>query len=56
MKVHIAYTVDIGDDIREAINRYYGKPGMATRADVQAWYKQYGESMDMDLSGYPEEN
>ena len=49
MKVRIMYSVDVSDDLREAINHYYGLPGLASRQDVRDWYKNYGYSMDMDL-------
>lgn len=49
MRVRIAYTIDVPDHIREAINQHYGKPGLATREEVQAWYRSHGESGDEDL-------
>jgi hypothetical protein len=49
MRVRIAYTIDASDDYRRAIRRYYGRDGVATRAEVQDWVKRYGDSMDADL-------
>ena len=49
MKVRIMYSVDVGDDIRESINRWYGQPGLASRQDVRDWYRTYGTAMDDDL-------
>lgn len=50
MKVRVAYTVDIDDDIRRAINAWYGRPGLASRKEIQRWYEANGESMDADLA------
>lgn len=50
MKVRIAYTVEVDDYTRRAINQYYGKPGLATREDVVRWHIRYGDSMNDDLS------
>jgi len=49
MKVKISYTVDVDDDIRRAINDWYGREGLASREEVQRWYEANGHSMDMDL-------
>lgn len=49
MRVQIRYTVDVDDEARQAINEYYGRPGLATREQVQRWYRTYGESMNDDL-------
>lgn len=49
MRVRIAYSVDVGDDYRRAINDFYGKPGLATRQEVKDWLRAYGDSMDDDL-------
>jgi hypothetical protein len=50
MKVKVAYTVDADDSLRRAINAWYGRPGMATREQVQSWYEANGHSMDHDLA------
>lgn len=50
MRVRVAYTVEVDDDIRREINEWYGRPGLANREQVQAWYRSNGESMDDDLS------
>lgn len=52
MRVRIAYTVEITDDLRREIRRHYGRPGLASRAEVHDWYRTYGESMDPDLSSW----
>jgi hypothetical protein len=49
MKVRIDYTTDVDDDYRRAINLYYGKPGLATRKEVQNWIERYGSSEDDNL-------
>jgi hypothetical protein len=50
MKVLINYTVDVDDDVRREINQWYGRPGLATRSQVKAWYESNGLSMDDDLA------
>lgn len=50
MKVRISYTVNADDVIRRQINAWYGRPGLATRKEVQDWYRSNGESMDDDLN------
>lgn len=52
MKVLVEYVVNVDDQFRRAIRRYYGKTGLATRAEVQEWFKSYGESMNTDLAAY----
>lgn len=49
MRIRVAYTVDVTDDRRRAINQFYGRPGLATRGEVMAWYQSNGDSMDLDL-------
>lgn len=49
MKVRVSYTVDVSDEYRRAIRKYYGQRGLATRAEVRAWQRAYGDSMDADL-------
>jgi len=50
MKVRIAWTEDVSDDTRRAIRLHYGQPGLATREEVQQWFRSYGGSMNDDLS------
>lgn len=50
MKVRIEYTIEVDDDFRREINRWYGQPGLASRKDVKDWFRDYGESMNDDLS------
>ncbi len=50
MKVKIEYVVEVPDEYRAAIRRFYGKPGLATRDEVKRWFENYGSSMDDDLS------
>jgi hypothetical protein len=50
VKVRVSYAVEVGDEYRRAINRYYGKPGLATRDDVKKWFWAHGQSMDDDLT------
>jgi len=49
MKVRISYTVTVDDEIRRAINVYYGKEGLATRGDVQDFYRINGNTLDDDI-------
>ena len=49
MRVRVSYVVNISDDIRRQINDWYGRPGLASRDEVKAWYKANGHSMDDDL-------
>jgi hypothetical protein len=49
MRVRVVQTVTVDDAYRRAINLFYGQPGLATRADVAAWIRAYGTSMDDDL-------
>lgn len=49
MKVRVTYVVEVNDDYRRAINEWYGKPGLASREEVKAWLRSYGDSMDADL-------
>lgn len=50
IKVKVVQTVTVSTDFRRAINRYYGKPGLATRDEVRNWVISYGESMNENLS------
>lgn len=50
MRVRISYTVDVSDAIREQINAWYGRPGLANREEIKRWYISNGESMDDDLN------
>ncbi len=56
MRVRITYTVDIDDGIRRAINQRYGRPGLATRAEIRRWYENNGRAMDDDLSATPDDD
>ncbi len=49
MKVRVAYTTTVDDDYRRAINLFYGKPGLATRAEVRAWLAKFGDSLDDEI-------
>lgn len=49
MKVRVAYTTTVDDDYRRAINMFYGRPGLATRAEVVEWLRAYGSSEDDNL-------
>ena len=50
MKVKVSFTAEYPDWWRRGIRRWYGKEGLATRAEIIAWVKTYGTSMDDDLS------
>lgn len=49
MKIHVAYTVDVSDDYRRAINIWYGRDGLATREQVVSWLRTNGTSGDDDI-------
>lgn len=49
MRVRVAYTVEISDDFRRAINIYFGREGLATREEVQSWLRTHGNQGDDDL-------
>ena len=49
MRVRISYSTTADNDYRRAINVFYGKPGLATRAEVRAWAIRYGSSEDDNL-------
>jgi len=50
MRVRVSYTVEVDDDTRRQINAFYGRLGLASRAQVQAWYEAKGRTMDDDLN------
>ena len=50
MKVKVEFVVDVTDDTRRAINDWYGRPGLASRAEIKRWYERNGRSGDDDLS------
>jgi hypothetical protein len=49
VRVRVAYTTTVGDDYRRAINLHYGKPGLATRAEVKRWLHDHGSAEDDTL-------
>lgn len=49
MKVRIAYTIEVDDDYRRAINLHYGRPGLASRDEVRRWIMAFGTSWDDNL-------
>ena len=49
MRVRIEYTTDVSDDYRRAINHHYGRPGLASRAEVKRWLVAHGSAQDDDL-------
>ena len=52
MKVRVVQSVEVGDEYRRAINRFYGNDGLADRDAVRRWIIAYGTSMDDDLAAY----
>lgn len=48
MKVSLG-TVDVSADLRRAINRHYGQPGLATRNDVREYALQQFDAAAADL-------
>jgi hypothetical protein len=49
VRVRVAYTVEVEDDYRRAINLHYGKPGLASRDDVRRWHREHGSAEDDNL-------
>jgi hypothetical protein len=49
VKVRISYTVDCDQHFRKALAARFGKPGLATRADIKSWYEQKGDLCDANL-------
>ena len=49
MRVRISYTVEVDDHFRRAISHHYGVAHKATRYEVQAWFREFGESADDDV-------
>jgi hypothetical protein len=49
MKVRISYVVNVTEEARRGMRRFYGRDGMATREEIQQWYREFGASMDDDL-------
>ena len=49
MRVRICYTVNVGEELRRAINHRHGEPGLADRETVKDWYKWHGEGYNFDL-------
>ena len=39
MKVRISFLINIENDLRRAINYYYGRPGLASRNEIKDWYE-----------------
>lgn len=50
MKVKICYTVEVDEIDRRRMRAYYGKSGLATRKDIQSWFRTFGESMKDDIN------
>ena len=49
MKIRVAYTVDVSDEYRRAINLHFGQPGLATRQQVIDYLQLNGSQGDDDL-------
>jgi|9_EtaG_2_1085328.scaffolds.fasta_scaffold19495_5 hypothetical protein len=48
MKVKVVFECD--DDIRRAVNMWYGKEGKATHAEMREFFRDYGVSTLSDIS------
>jgi hypothetical protein len=55
MKVRTVITADYPDWWRRGIRRWYGKNGLASRAEIQDWVGMYGTSMDDDIAHIEQE-
>jgi hypothetical protein len=49
VRVRIAYTEDVTDEFRRAINAYHGEPGLASRQQVREWFWLHGQAMNDDI-------
>ena len=47
MKIRITFEAD--DELREAINRHYGRSGKASYKDIKSWFERYGTSANDDI-------
>lgn len=56
MRVRVSYVVDVDDATRRQINAWYGRPGLASRAEVKRWYELHGLNMDDDLGAAADES
>lgn len=50
MRIKVGYVVEVDATFRRGINRYYGRPGLATRDQVKSWFQMFGQSMNDDIS------
>jgi hypothetical protein len=50
VKVRVCYSEDFPENFRQAIRRHYGKTGLATRQECKDWARQFGNSMDDEMS------
>lgn len=50
MRVRVAYTTTVDNFFRRAIRFHRGEPGLATRAEIQAYFEQNGSQGDDDLT------
>lgn len=49
MRIRVSYVIDADDRLRRAINRRYGRPGLATREEVVRWFEGNGTNEADDL-------
>lgn len=53
MKVRVCYTTEVNDHLRRAIGYQWGLEGLASREQIQEWFRQNGcENCDDILSDY----
>lgn len=55
MRVNLG-SVTVDDATRRAINKYFGKPGLATREDVRQAYIQFAEAEIETIAAGPEDD
>jgi len=48
-------TVAVDDEFRKRLALYFGKTGLATRADVRSWREENGTSCDEEMFTETEE-
>jgi len=47
MKIRITFECD--DELRRAVNSYYGRPGLADYKEMRRYFYSYGDSVNADF-------
>jgi len=54
--MHVRVLFTCNDELRKALNHYYGRTGLASMKEMKSWFYQYGHSRDIELLGKLREN